>query len=431
MTIQVNGINVFDSSGNVILSPFFSAPGGALAGTIIWNQGLAVVQGFNGTTWSNLTEGAATSGAWSWGYNSKGQLGNSSFTQVSSPVSVVGGFTDWAVVSTGFEFVAAVRANGTAWCWGLNSDGQLGDNTTTLSNSPVAVVGSITNWVQISAGRDHTVGIRANGSAWSWGNGASGKLGDNTTISKSSPVSVVGGFTDWKSASAGNGFTIALRSNGTLWSWGYNGSSGYGRLGTGSASSYGQSSPVSVVGGFTDWVNMSAGWQHALAVRGNGTAWAWGSGAWGRLGNNDGVNNFRSPISVVGGFTDWIQVSAGYRYSLGLRSNGTLWAWGRNDYGQLGNNTTVDVSSPVSVVGGFTDWSELAAGHVQSTAIRANGTAWGWGRNNRGQLGNDNTVNVSSPVSVVGGFTNWVQISTSINSSLSGANNSTNAIRAS
>jgi alpha-tubulin suppressor-like RCC1 family protein len=347
----------------------------------------------------------------SWGNNSTGMLGDASSTTRSSPVSVVGGFTNWIEVSAGCFHNLGLRANGTAWAWGANTYGRLGDNTTTSRLSPVSVVGGFTDWVQLSASigttstnNAHSLGLRANGTIWGWGLNSSGQIGDETITSRLSPVSVVGGFTDWVQVSAGGMHSLGLRSNGTAWAWGRN---FYGNLGDNSITS--KSSPVSVVGDFTDWTQLSAGSSHSLGLRANGTAWAWGANINGRLGDNSTTSR-SSPVSVVGGFSDWIQVSAS-EHSLGLRSNGTAWAWGPNTYGRLGDNSLTSRSSPVSVVGGFSDWVQLSAGGSHSLAIRADGTAWAWGRNLTGALGDNSLTNRSSPVSVVGGFTDWVQVS--------------------
>ena len=163
-----------------------------------------------------------------------------------------------------------------------------------------------------------------------------------------------------------------------------------------------------MVGGFTDWCQVSAGSSDSLGVRQNGTAWSWGCGVRGILGNNSTVDR-SSPVSVVGGFTDWCQVSINSFHSLAVRQNGTLWAWGGGAY--LGDNTTVSKSSPVSVVGGFTDWCQVSAGFGFSVALRQNGTVWAWGNGSDGKLGDNTTVNKSSPVSVIGGFCDWCQIS--------------------
>ena len=167
---------------------------------------------------------------------------------------------------------------------------------------------------------------------------------------------------------------------------------------------------MSVVGGFTDWVQVAGANIHTAGVRANGTAWCWGRADSGRLGNGQDTVSTSSPVSVVGGFTDWIQIDCGQNHTAAVRSNGTAWTWGWNFYGELGIDSKVSASSPVQVVGGFTDWVQITAGNANISAIRANGTAWGWGR----ALSSGNNVlnDKSSPVQVVGGFTDWVQIST-------------------
>ena len=356
---------------------------------------------------------------YAWGANTYGKLGDNTAVSKSSPVSIVGGFTDWVQVEAGGHHTLAIRGVGSAWAWGRNNYGQLGDNTTVSKSSPVSVVGGYTDWVQLSTGNNHSLGIRANGTAWGWGNNAFGKLGNNSTVSKSSPVSIVGGFTDWVQISAAGYHSLGLRANGTAWAWGIGDG---GSLGDNTTVA--KSSPVSIVGGFTDWVQVSGGYAHNLALRANGTAWAWGANTYGKLGDATAVFK-SSPVSVVGGYTDWIQVSAGYRHSLGLRANGTAWAWGDGANGLLGDNTAVSKSSPVSVVGGFTDWVQVESGGFHSLGVRANGTAWAWGDASNGVLGNNSVVNRSSPVSVVGGFTDWVQVSTACATPGVAANHST------
>ena len=364
------------------------------------------------------------SNALAWGCNSLGQLGDGTFTSKSSPVFVLGGFKDWSILeSFALEFgqgisahpvgdnTLAIRDNGELWGWGNNISGQLGDGTTTQRNSPVSVVGGYTDWTQVSAGIRHSLGVRSDGTAWAWGGGSYGKLGDNTIVDKSSPVSVVGGFTDWAQLSAGAQHSIGVRNNGTAWAWG---GASNGKLGDNTIVN--KSSPVSVVGGFTDWYKVSAGNFHNIGVRENGTAWSWGSNSFGRLGDNTTIVR-SSPVSVVGGFTDWYDVSAGLYHSAGVRSSGTAWSWGAGGNGRLGNNAdplggALAVSSPVQVAGGFTDWIQVSCGNAHSAGVRENGTAWGWGFNGQGQLGDSTTIDRSSPVSVVGGITDWFAVTT-------------------
>jgi alpha-tubulin suppressor-like RCC1 family protein len=364
--------------------------------------------------------------AWGWGLDDNGQVGDGSNTSnKSSPVNVTGQFFDWCQVDAGSIHSLGIRCNGTAWAWGHNYCGQLGDYSTYCKDSPVPVVGGFTDWCEVSGGGYHSLGVRSNGTLWAWGKNYSGELGDYTTYDTSSPVSVVGGFTDWCQVSAGGSHNLGVRSDGTAWAWGNN---SYGKLGDGFATfafyNYetcefidcvsNRSSPVSVVGGFTDWCQVSAGSYHNLGVRSNGTIWAWGDNGQGQLGDYT-IYASSSPVSVVGGFTDWCQVSAGAIHSLGVRSDGTAWAWGNNGQGQLGDYTTYCSSSPVSVVGGFTDWCQVSAGGYHSLGGRSNGTLWAWGCNNFGQIGDGTSTyyggDRSSPVSVLGGFTDWCQIS--------------------
>ncbi len=345
---------------------------------------------------------------WSWGCNSAGQLGTNTVVSRSSPVSVVTNITAWCRVSASESHSLAIQTNGLLWTWGCNQYGKLGDNTSTNRSSPVSVVGGFTNWCQGSASATSTVAVRTSGSAWSWGRNSFGQLGDNTTTSRSSPVSVVGGFSDWcqvGSANAGTAHALAVRSNGTLWAWGAGFS---GQLGNNAASQ--SSSPVSVVGGFSDWCQSSLGNSWSVAVRTSGSAWAWGANSFGQIGDNSTTGR-SSPVSVVGGFSDWCQVSAAIAHVVAVRTNGTAWAWGCNSVGQLGDNTTTNKSSPVSVVGGFTNWCQAGAGGVHSALVRTNGTAWSWGCNNMGQLGDNTITSRSSPVSVAAGFTDWSMVS--------------------
>ncbi len=362
----------------------------------------------NGTYWAPFAQDFSP--AFSWGCNTCGPLGDGTTVDKSSPVSVVGGFTDWCQVDAGHNHSLGVRTNGTAWAWGQGTNGRLGDNTNVSKSSPVLVSGGFSDWCQVSVGYMQSIGVRQNGTAWAWGAGIGGQLGDNTIVDKSSPVSVVGGITDWCQVSAGECYNLGVRQGGGAWAWG---SAINGKLGDGTT--VGKSSPVLVAGGFSDWCQVDAGNYHSLGVRQNGTAWAWGTGCRGQVGDGTTVNK-SSPVLVVGGFTDWCQVSAGFVHSIGVRQNGTLWAWGQGVGGLLGDNTVVAKSSPVSVVGGFTDWCQVSAGGVHSLGIRTNGTAWAWGCGTNGRLGDNTTVNKSSPVLVSGGFSDWCQVSTFVTS---------------
>jgi alpha-tubulin suppressor-like RCC1 family protein len=355
--------------------------------------------------WQPINKSLNAIGAWAWGNNAFGRLGDLTVTDRSSPVSVVGGFSDWTGVSAGDFHSVGTRANGSAWAWGSNGQGQLGDGTATSRRSPVSVVGGFSNWTAVSAGRYHSLGTRADGTVWAWGLNGQGRLGDGTITARSSPVSVVGGFADWTGISAGLSHSLGTRADGSAWAWGLN---TFGRLGDLTVTA--RISPVSVVGGFSDWTGVSAGSYHSLGTRADGTVWAWGNNAFGRLGDLT-VTDRSSPVSVVGGFSDWTGVSAGFNHSLGTRADGSAWAWGSNTLGQLGDLTVTSRRSPVSVVGGFADWTGVSAGRYHSLGTRANGSAWAWGYNGQGRLGDGTATGRSSPVSVVGGFADWTAVS--------------------
>lgn len=413
MTIQVGGNTVITTDRIVQLTNGATAsrPASPTTGQLFYDTTVAKLIVWNGTAWKEaVASGGDAPALWAWGRNADGRLGLAvDIVNRSSPVTVVGGYIDWILISAGQGHSGGIRADGSAWFWGSNSYGKLGNNTAVTRSSPVSVVGDF-KWVHISAGGSHSSGIRSDGTMWSWGNNLDGGLGFNNGASntaRSSPVSVVGGFTDWIQVDAGGYFqTVALRANGTAWTWGRN---SFGQLGTNDTTN--RSSPVSVVGGFTDWVQVAAGRLFTSGVRANGTIWSWGINFNGQLGLNS-TNSVSSPSSLVGGFTDWIQVSVGSYHQGGIRANGTAWGWGYNANGQLGDGSIVQKSSPVSVVGGFNDWIQISAGEQHNLAIRANGTAWAWGLNNNGQLGNSTLYpSNTSPVSILGGFTDWVQVS--------------------
>jgi alpha-tubulin suppressor-like RCC1 family protein len=316
------------------------------------------------TTWAQVSAGGTHTAAikangelWMWGLGTTGQLGNNAALTRSSPVQVAG--TTWAQVTTGGVITAAVRTNGTLWTWGTGANGRLGTNSVLNRSSPTQVAG--TTWAQVSTGFTHAAAIRSDGTLWTWGLGTLGALGNNSTLTRSSPVQVAG--TTWAQVSAGNAHTLAVRTDGTLWAWGDNGA---GRLGNSGNVSADVSSPVQVAG--TDWAQVSAGNGHSAALRTDGTLWTWGYNVQGQLGIDVGgatSANRSSPVQVAG--TDWVQVSAGNGHTAAIRTDGTLWTWGSGGAGRLGNDDTTNQSSPVQVAG--TTWALVSAGSSHTAAI--------------------------------------------------------------
>jgi alpha-tubulin suppressor-like RCC1 family protein len=334
---------------------------------------------------------------WSWGRNPQGQLGLNNLTNYSSPKQV-GTLTTWATVAGGYKHSLAIKTDGTLWAWGENLQGQLGLGDTTTRSSPVQV-GALTTWSKVTAGYFFSLAIKTDGTLWSWGSNTNGgPLGLGNGTSYSSPKQV-GALTNWATVSGGNIHVLATKTTNTLFSWGNN---GFGQLGLGNISNY--NSPKQV-GALSNWATVVGGGNNfSLAVKTDGTLWAWGSGGAGNLGLNS-IYSYSSPMQV-GALTGWSKVAAGTQSSLAIKTNGTLWSWGTNSNGQLGLGNITNYSSPKQI-GALTTWSTLVLGIADNSgAIKTDGTLWGWGRNNYGNLGLGNTVNRSSPAQV-GALTTW------------------------
>ena len=328
---------------------------------------------------------------WAWGRNDYGQLGDGTTTGSSSPVQV-GTSTDWVTVISGLYHSLAIKSDGTLWAWGRNDYGQLGDGTTTDKSSPVQV-GTSTDWVGVSGGGWHTLGIKSDGTLWTWGYNGNGQLGDGTSTDRHTPVQV-GFSTDWVAVTGGGWHTLGIKTDGTLWAWGENGD---GRLGDGTTTN--RPTPVKV-GFSTNWVAVTAGLYHTLGIRTDNTLWAWGYNEFGQLGDGTTANN--SSPEQIDSSTDWVVVTVGAYHTLGIKSCGTLWAWGYNEFGQLGDGTSgalANKSSPVQI-GTSTNWVAVTAGSYHTLGIKSDDTIWSWGKNNYGQLGDETITPKSSPVPI-------------------------------
>jgi len=329
-----------------------------------------------GNNWRQLSGSATASAAvkmdgtlWTWGVATNGVLGNgSTIASRSSPQTTIVGGADWKEVSvsnysgalTAGRFCAAIKLDGTLYTWGLNGQGQLGSGNSTNRSSPVSVT-TITNWLHVACGYNHALAVTASGEIYSWGFNSSGQLGNGSTTLRTSPGTIVGDSYDWIKVAAGGDSSAAIKNEGSLWCWGVN---TLGILGDGSTIT--KSSPVSVAGGGFNWekVSMSGSSSgHCVATKIDGTLWTWGSNSLGQLGAGTTADNRSSPGTVNGGGTNWKDCAAGGNHSAAIKADGTLWTWGGNAAGQLGDGaTTASRSSPATTTSnGVYEWQKVAA----------------------------------------------------------------------
>ena len=360
------------------------------------------------TVYPEIVNQLITPELWSWGDNSYGQLGINSTIGKSTPVTTFVGGANWKSVSCGFQHTAAIKTDGTLWTWGINTFGQLGDNTTTRRSTPVTTFLGENNWKQVSGGGSHTVAIKTDGTLWTWGYNAFGQLGINATTTRTTPVQVFGSATNWKQVSGGGSHTVAIKTDGTLWTWGYNYN---GQLGINATTQ--RNTPVTTFLGGSDWKQVAAGGNHTLAIKTDGTLWTWGYNVVGQLGINTSGTDILTPVTTFVGGSNWKQVAGGSTHTAAIKTDGTLWTWGDNSSGELGINNTSNRSIPVTTFVGGSNWKQVDGGTNHTVAIKTDGTLWIWGGNSYGQLG----INLSAasngrttPVTTFAGGTNWKQV---------------------
>ena len=291
---------------------------------------------------------------WGWGVNDYGGLGQNDTVDYSSPIQIPG--TNWSgVVGSGHVCFFATKTDGTLWAWGYNDDGQLMQNNRTTYSSPVQI-GSATDWSTdnqdaLLQGWQNFMGIKNDGTLWAGGANDYGEGGTNENKKRSSPVQVPG--TTWAGVWSSGIYRLATKTDGTAWAWGYNDK---GNLGLNNKTNY--SSPVQIGSG-TDWNSMgsNAYGRSSFGIKTDGTMWSWGYSHYGTLGlNQGGTIRYSSPVQIPG--TTWKQTGGDmFGSQLAVRTDGTLWAWGRNEYGGLGLNNRTNYSSPVQVPG--TTWTRV------------------------------------------------------------------------
>jgi alpha-tubulin suppressor-like RCC1 family protein len=312
----------------------------------------------------------------------------------------------WRMVSAGENFSLGIKTDGTLWAWGQNSN-RLGLGLANLANQNLPTqVGTANDWATVSAGNVHSLAIKTNGTLWSWGNGQFGQLGNGVFNSATPNVTQIGTATDWLTVSAGNRFSLAIKNTGTLWAWGWN---NVGQLGINNVTD--QNLPVQV-GTANNWLKIDAGNQHSLAIDNTGFMYAWGDNTFGQFGNATNTSSL-IPI-VVSTSNNWAEVSAGFDHSMALDAGGILFTAGNNSNGQLcdGTNTASNVLIPISFTtpGIVNQYIAISAGNSFSLAIRNDNTLWSGGFNVTGQLGLGNNT-ATNQLNQVGTSNTWFLIS--------------------
>ena len=336
---------------------------------------------------------------WGWGNNECGQLGDGTDTQRNSPIGM-GTETNWRIAVSGGFHTVLVRNDGSLWALGYNYYGQLGVGTYEPYGyyTPVKV-GTENDWATVGAGYYFTLAIKSDGSLWSWGRGNLGQLGSGATANRNAPAQV-GADYDWAAVSGGYNSAVALKSDGSVWTWGYN---DYGQLGVGDTTT--RTAPVRV-GAENDWAAVSAGESHMLALKSDGSLWSWGRNDFGQLGSGF-YGQWSTPRLVVGAENDWAAVSAGMYHSLAIKKDGSLWAWGDNDYGKLGLGGGGSTRAVPVRVGVDANWVAVSGALSHTVALKSDGNLWTWGQNRYGQLGigaSGDSTNKNTPVMVGTGY---------------------------
>jgi alpha-tubulin suppressor-like RCC1 family protein len=335
--------------------------------------------------------GVAISGAaYCWGDNTQLELGGGGVTYDPSsvPSPVVGGLS-FSEVSPGYNHTCGLNG-GVAYCWGDNSYGESGSGAQTESGVPLAVSGGL-SFALVRAGDSFTCALTVANAVYCWGWNGSGQIGDSSTVERPAPVPVKTGGT-FTAVSVGNQHSCALSTGGAVYCWGSN---GYGQLGDSTTSNH--SAPVLVKGALT-FAGLAAGGRHSCGLTASGAAYCWGDNTFGQLGNGTTssiTSPTLAPVAVTGGLS-FTAIAAGFSHSCGLMAAGAVYCWGANDSGQLGDNTTTGRAGPVLVAGGFT-FSSLSARGASTCGYSTTGVAYCWGNNTYWQLGNGST----GPISLV------------------------------
>ena len=364
---------------SLILISFFT--------TIIYSQCNTVISA--GRRHNILLKDNRVIETWGNGINGFGALGLGITSNVLIPTPLSSQI-NISKIFTGAYNSFVIKENGTLWATGDNEDGQLGIGTFGSGNvSNVFVqIGTSADWKTISASSAHTLAIKIDGTLWAWGSNQQGKLGNRSMTSSYVPIQI-GTDSDWKAITGGLHYSVALKNNGTLWAWGLNEAVANNPF------------PTQIFIGGNDWKEISAdsAGLHTLLLKNNGTLYVFGrtwSGGMGSLGLGATIFVVINPVQI-GTDSDWQSISAGFNNSFAIKTNSTLWGWGQNDLGQLGDGTQIDKLIPTQI-GLDTDWLMVSPGSRHTIALKSNRALYSWGDNSEAQLGNGNYNSSITPI---------------------------------
>jgi alpha-tubulin suppressor-like RCC1 family protein len=379
-----------------------------------------VVSG-SATSWGSISMGkdyfcgvrTSDHAVWCQGYDGNGELGQHYNSEASSPTPLLPSTSSWSGGGTGYEGGCGVKTDGTLWCWGDNSDGQVGVGVTATDYDWPVQAGVASTWRSVSVGSWTVCAVRTNDSLWCWGSttfdqtGIAGAIGDVT-------VPTAGPAGSWSTVSVGETHTCAITTAGALWCWGDNGD---GQLGINSVID--QETPQSVtVAGVSTWGSVSAGYYSTCAVAATGASagklFCWGRNTDGQVGIGNTTTPQRVPVQV--GSASWSEATVGRGTVCGRQTAGSIWCWGLNDYGQLGQGgtagTPIELTSPTQV-GALTSWTHVVTGWGFSCATKTDTTVWCWGRDDDGQLGGRVGTTRTTPQQVPDFVATWLDAHTS------------------
>lgn len=326
------------------------------------------------------------------GDNYHGQLGDGTNNDALTP-SLINNISEVAMITGGSLHSMVLKTDGTVWVMGNNSAGQLGIGSTTSTNTPTQIT-ALLGVSDISGGDYHSLFLLNDGTVWGCGGNTTGQLGDASTTNRLNPVAI-SSLSNITKIKGGFAHSLFLKSDGTVWACGFN----VGQLGDGTTTN--RTTPVQV-SGLTGIIEIAAGEAHSLFLKDDGSVWACGDNFYGALGNSITTANKDSFAFQIPGLNNIIGISAGNQFSVFLKSDGTVYACGSNNYGQLGMGSSGNYFATPTLIPGIDNVTSIATGDFHTVFLKSDGTVWVCGNNTEGQLGIGGTYDVDIPTQVTG-----------------------------